>query len=374
MADPRMLGMSQYSGSVSSTDHNSEVDPLHADLDVLESLIANPSTDNPTREWATLLVSDIRQAMALNVHFGEVADQFHLRERCQQLSDEEVAKFIALPDEGKESELYRRIGILLKPLIDELGEVSQQEAGKVEYKVCCAFRVALLDEYAFRRAKVEKAPGSSVRKMIVEQDDRERGKCLEQIAQRVIASHHMGAVSLPALAFPQSVGNDSFSTEAREEAHQMAVESLAVQLTELWDISPPAANPKFFVAALDGSFDKSFWRARDEVSENIRKELRHGHSMIEGDAPIPDENNDRMVTLIDATRQKTVPQTLVDQKILFEQLFNVAALSSEERELFVMLVEDRTQEEIAAALDLSQGEVSKTKAKVIAKLRSHLRT
>jgi Sigma-70, region 4 len=367
--------MSQYSDIPAAKNHPSASDLLEKDVAALEAIIGNPTVDIQTKEWATHLASRIKQSRIMNAHFAEVAEQLGARNICEQFTNEEIANLMALPKEGEESALHQVIErSFLNPNLERLGELSKQEVDQFLDYICCVFGAALSDEYLSRRANIEKAPGRAVREMIVEQGDQERASRLESVAQRVIAPHRLSIGVLPPLAFPQSVGNDSFSVEARAEAHSMAIESLAGEASGLSAGSTPAAEPRFFESALNGSFDKAFWRTRDHVAGRIDTELGHGDLMAEGDAPKTDQN-DSGRTLFEEIRADPDTETILERKILVEQLLTSPVLAPEERKVLIsMFVGDRTEEATAAVMQISQSQVSKIKSKGLAKLRSRINT
>jgi DNA-directed RNA polymerase specialized sigma24 family protein len=338
----RTAGENKGSGANSVQD---QPNPLEQDLEGYEQLARSSPDPQVRKAWAEL-ASLIKDVESLKPSLSEAAEELGIDALCAKLPSEEIAFLIALPEKGAESNVRRMLRKnLLKP---SLLRPERRWTGEMFLDfMCSVFQYALRSEYLSRRQNKENKYGRAVREALVEEE--RRGELIAKLGKDVT----------PGLIFPNEVGWNRWWKS--EEAPEEAILKIWERASEFAKVTPVAADPKALQAFMEGSLNDIPQQARDHVRTLIETEIRHRDVVIDVQGRKEEristsQQRERMQVLVEIKCSRPADQ---DQKILVEQLLSLPGLKSRDKEIARLLHEGRTQKQIATALGMSQGEVSK---------------
>jgi hypothetical protein len=326
-----------------------ERNPLEQDLKLFEQL-AQRSPDPYVRRDFAMLVRDIKYIESQKPLLSEAAEQLGIQKICEKLSSEEIAYYIALPREGRETRVHK---ILRENLVDDISRLEDLKGwDREEFLTFFSMVVnqALSREYSLRRQKNENRHGSAVRQLLVE--EKSRDDLIRKLGKDVTWG----------LFFPREIRGKS------EEAPAEAISKIWERVSEFAKVTPVAANPKALQAFMEGSLNSTPQQARDHARTLIETEIRQSHVVISAQGRNEDGKNGDSGS---SSRQQTGGmQVLVEikgsrpadqeNKLLVEQLLSLPGLTSADKKIArLCLYEGRTEKETKTALGMSQGQVSK---------------
>ena len=294
-----------------------------------------------------MLVRDIKYIESQKPLLSEAAEQLGIQKICEKLSSEEIAYYIALPREGRETRVHK---ILRENLVDDISRLEGWDREEFLTFLSMVVNHALSREYSLRRQKNENRHGSAVRQFLVE--EKSRDDLIRKLGKDVTWG----------LFFPGEVRGKS------EEAPAEAISKIWERVSEFAKVTPVAADPKALQAFMEGSLNSTPQQARDHVRTLIETEIRQSHVVISAQGRNEDgKNGDSgsssrqqtggMQVLMEINRSRPADQ---ENKLLVEQLLSLPGLTSADKEIArLCLYEGRTQKEIATSLSMSQGQVSK---------------
>ena len=326
-----------------------EPNPLARDLQQL-AYLARYSPDPRVREVTARLVSIIKSLQRSEAICAKVAEELQLSRICQQFSDEEIAVLIALPDHGKESPLRQ---MLRENLVDPRLERLEKSPGwdYEEFLTRCflIFHHAFRREYLSRRQKNESPDGRAVREILVE--ERKRGELVSRLGKKKTAG----------LFFP---GERRWRSEdAPAEANLGILE----RISEYIRSTPVAADPNALCAFMKGGLNRIPQHSVDHVRNLIETEnrrLTRAQKTTDGDGS---ESQESPSSQAEPRRVLVELEKIADKsrvgdehnEMLIEQLLSMPGLKPTDQQLVRLRLEGRTQEEVAALLGITQGQVSK---------------
>lgn len=340
---------SPYSSEPEPSQGNSPT-TFEEELAALRRFAGNPEVKRSVRERAGELAAYVKQSTE---HVAAQIKEHSIDVLCQELSDEQLARLVADAfRDGRESMLYRSAYETLRGHYQANGWLPNW---RFHWTVPWLFDlgcVALIDELWRRQRQSEKVDGIAVRKLLVEEE--ERGERLTKLGRRASRG-----IWLPG---------------QRSEAYSCAVESIWERVAELCSKSPVATNPDALLAFMQGTLNKVLAHARDDVRNQLETELRRTAGWAShANRSASDEWQEDAKPLVEQLVSPVDEPQEHYRKLLVEQVVVRAGLTEKEKELVKLYyVEGHTQEEAAAKLGLSQGEVSKGLQEIRDKMRQVL--
>lgn len=329
-----------------------EPDGLEQDLQLFER---SPNPD--LRKFAAQQKQWNQYFKSIEPLLSKAAKQFGVEQVCANLSGEEIAFFIALPQHDGESNVRAMLRTsLIAPCQQRLGKSPCWDWEKVLTFLCLVFSYALRREYFVRRQKNENQDGRAIRRLLV--DEKKRGELLMKLGKDVTHRWHASLFFL-----------DEDWWESKETPAE-ATSKIWELISEFAKATPVAADPTALTAFMKGALNEIPGKGRDHVRNLIETELRR-QDILTGVKGCPEDGENRdsrhpaprqtrgKRVLVEMVPDKSDPRD-VENKVLVEQLLRIHSLKPKDKELLrLCFFEGRSQKEAAASLGMRQGQVSK---------------
>jgi RNA polymerase sigma factor (sigma-70 family) len=317
----------------------------------LLSRIANDFNLNPAERKRARLAAETLNRLHSDMNSRVIAAKATgVESWCRGLEDAELARLVADAMAGVRSALYHALSEVAASRFDCCDLQSEIHVMKLEQWIFELYTVALAGELGRRQRRKEDLDGQLVRHIVVEEES--RGERIQEVAiQRT-----------QGLWFPGD------RTDGREDAASEMAARIWELIGDFAHTEPAAANPLVLTAFMTGGLNRVLGRARDTVRTKIETTGRRAKNQA---IPSADDEDDRLIQLAEQRPTQSQPAEAWNRTILVEQLLSRAGLSEEEgRILELSYSSEKTQEEIAVSLGVTQGHVSKILDKAHRKLRS----
>jgi hypothetical protein len=344
-----------------SLGHKSDVsqvpqpNPLEQDIADLKRLAESSKSEPSERQQYAEAVRFLEESAEQSQVCAQLARELGVSSEIEKWSDEQLAMHVAdianYALKGKPSLLYHAMCLDTKPESEALGLSNSQFLHYVGW-LFSTYSLAILDEFHRRRLQNEDASGYKVRELLVEKN--RRGELLANLSN------------------DESRGLWLFGERA--EAQAMAAESIWADVYQFVSAEPVVTDPKYVVATMKGALNLINKRARDRISERLRKEHRQSERVVfESRLPGPTSDDDESFIEAAPSREfqdRPLRTPSVEQGLFVEEIRSRAKLSKEDEELVDLIeIKGYTQEEAAQELRILQGTVSKRHQKALEKLR-----
>lgn len=312
---------------------------VEQDVAVLRRIASDPQSDTAVRKKAKHSAEALEYLHSASNALAVAAKATGVDSWCRALNDHDLAHLVADALAGRRSVTYRALSAVAASRF-ECGDLQSESHvmgfARWLFELCS---VALADELARRQEQTENLDARLVRRILVE--EKVRGEGIQKIAcQRTHG-----------LWIPGDL------TEGSQDAASEMATSIWELIADLAGTIPVAANPQALVAFMSGGLNRVLGRARDDVRNKIRTTIRR---VKKPDSSSRDEKDDALVLLAEQRLDQTKPCEEWDRRLLVEQLLTRVGLSELEGKVIKLhYFEGKTQEETAASLKVSQGQVSK---------------
>jgi RNA polymerase sigma factor (sigma-70 family) len=323
---------------------------VEQDIALLNRFANDSNLNRAARKRARLAAETLKRLLSDSNSMANAAKATGVDSWCRRLKDADLAQLVPEALAGRRSVLYQalsKIAASHHECCDLPSEIRVLELAKWLFDLVC---VALADELGRRQKRKEKPDGQLIRRILVEEEV--RGELIHEVAKQ----------RTQGLWFPGD------RTDGREDAASEMAARIWELVADFSHTAPPAADPLALTAFMTGRFNRVLGRARDNVRTKIETSGRRTKKQAMSSA---DDEGDVLIQLVEQRPSESQPAEAWDRTILVEQLLSRAGLSEEEgRILELSYNSEKTQQEIAVSLGVTQGHVSKILDKAHQKLLS----